>query len=251
MSEPRGPWIQTGAGIAFDLYAPTRFMVDFNVDIAEALARLPRFTGHIRSGPYSVAQHSVLGADALHRETGRADIAAAFLLHDAHEAFIGDRVTPYSLALAGYVGACAASHPVMREKLDPKAAYSIGRDIAASGMKAIKAAIDAAIYEAAGIAWPLPADVQTAVKEMDLRMLATERRHLLGPSPAPWQASVETAKPVRLTGKMTVWPWPDAADAFRERLTRYIPNFQSPPARRAAGACPTRVKISPRGSTAA
>jgi len=34
-------------------------------------------------------------------------------------------------------------------------------------------------------------------------------------------------------GKMSVWPWPDAADAFCERLTRYIPQFQSPTRRKA------------------
>lgn len=228
MPEPRGPWIQTGAGIAFDLFAPTRAMVDFDIDIAEALARLPRFTGHIRSGGYSVAQHSVMGADALLSETGRVEIAAAFLLHDAHEAYVGDMATPVAHALAAYVGACAASHPVLREKLEPKGAYDIGKDIAAAGMRAIKATVDAAIHEAAGIAWPLPDDVRAAVKEMDIRMLATERRHLLGPSPAAWHASIENAKPVRLIGKMSVWPWPDAADTFRERLRRYIPQFQSP-----------------------
>lgn len=228
MPEPRGPWIQTGAGIAFDLFAPKREMVNFEIDIAEALARLPRFTGHIRSGGYSVAQHSVLGADALLRETGREEMAAAFLLHDAHEAYVGDMATPVAWALAGYIGACAASHTVLRERLEPKAVYDIGKDIATAGMKALKGSLDEAIHTAAGIAWPLPADVAAAVKEMDLRMLATERRHLLGPSPAPWHASVENARPVRLPGKLTVWPWPDAADAFRERLRRFIPQFQSP-----------------------
>lgn len=231
----KNPWIQTGSGIAFDLVAPTRDMVNFDIDIAEALARLPRFTGHIRSGCYSVAQHSVMGADALFRETGREDIAAAFLLHDAHKAYIGDMATPVSWALTAFTGACALAHPALRNsaEITPKDTYAMGRGIAEGGLRALKDTIDQAIHAAASIAWPLPPEIAAAVKEMDLRMLTTERRHLLGPSPAPWHASVEAAKPIRLVGKMSVWPWPDAADAFRERLTRYIPQFQAPTRRKA------------------
>lgn len=224
---PAHPWIQTGSGIAFDLVAPTRDMVNFDVDIAEALARLPRFTGHIRSGCYSVAQHSVMGADALYRETGREDIAAAFLLHDAHEAYVGDMATPVALALAEHTGR------FLRDKdraggRSGMHGHFVGSMAAPGGIAMMKEVIDRAIHDAAGIAWPLTVDIHRAVKDMDLRMLTTERRHLLGPSPAPWHASVEAAKPIRLVGKMSVWPWPDAADAFRERLTRYIPQFQSP-----------------------
>ncbi len=224
---PAHPWIQTGSGIAFDLVAPTRAMVNFDVDIAEALARLPRFIGHTRSGCYSVAQHCVMGADALHRKTGRDDIAAAFLLHDAHEAYIGDMATPVARALSVYAGACGAVHAIFKD-LGSATARDGASKCTANGLTLMKASIDRAIHAAAGIAWPLPNDVRNAVEEMDLRMLTTERRHLLGPSPAPWQASVEAAQPIRLVGKMSNWPWPDAADAFRERLTRFIPQFQSP-----------------------
>lgn len=229
---PAHPWIQTGSGIAFDLVAPTRAMVNFDVDIAEALARLPRFTGHIRSGCYSVAQHSVMGADALYRETGREDIAAAFLLHDAHEAYVGDMATPVAHALTVYAGACGAVHSGFKD-IGAQTGREGAAKCAANGMALMKEVIDRAIHEAAGIAWPLPDDIRKIVKDMNLRMLTTERRHLLGPSPAPWHASVEAAKPIRLVGKMSVWPWPDATDAFRERLTRFIPQFQSPTRRKA------------------
>ncbi|MCA0404890.1 MAG: hypothetical protein LCH39_01895 [Proteobacteria bacterium] len=225
-------WIQTATGIAFDLIDPRPEMVDFEVDIAESLARQPRFTGHIRSGSYSVAQHCVLGADALLRETGRTEIAAAFLLHDAHEAYVGDMATPVSHALAAYAGACAAGNTMLRSDagFDPKKAYAEGKRCAYAGLKALKDNVDTAIHAAAGIAWPLPDDVRAAVKEMDLRMLSTERRHLLGPSPRPWGEDIESARPVRLNGKLTVWPWPDAADAWRDRLRRYLPHL-TPPAR--------------------
>ena len=64
------PWIQTGTGRALDLMAPTAAMIDLETDVAEALAREPRFGGHVRGGPYSVAQHMVLGADAIVAQTG-------------------------------------------------------------------------------------------------------------------------------------------------------------------------------------
>jgi len=93
------PWIQTASGKAFDLLKPDPAMVDLENDIAGPLARLARFSGHIASGPYSVAQHSVEGADALLRETGDERLAALFLLHDAHEAYLGDLTTPVQAAL--------------------------------------------------------------------------------------------------------------------------------------------------------
>lgn len=220
-------WIQTASGIAFDLIDPRPEMVNFEVDIAESLARLARFTGHIRSGGYSVAQHCVLGADALLRETGNRELAAAFLLHDAHKAYVGDMATPVAHALAAYTGVCAAADITRRldASFDPKQAHDLAKQAAYAGLSALKSNVDIAIHAAAGIPWPLPQDTHIAVKSMDLRMLATERRHLLGPSPRLWHPSIETAHPVRLSGKLTVWPWPDAADAWRDRLKRYLPHL--------------------------
>lgn len=66
-------------------------------DVAFALARLARFTGHC--GPYSVAQHSVWCADtARDRGYDRLEQANA-LFHDAHEAYCGDVSTPAKNAL--------------------------------------------------------------------------------------------------------------------------------------------------------
>jgi hypothetical protein len=200
-------WLQTGFGLAFDLLDPRPEMVNFEVDVAESLARLTRFTGHVRSGVYSVAQHSVMGADALRRETGSDDLAAAFLLHDAHEAFLGDIATPVASAIAaeaGHLGGVEAGIAVT------------------SALRSLKHRIDQAVHLRAGLSWPLPPSTAEAVKEMDLRMLATERRFLLGPSPFCWSESVERAQPIRIIGKFRVWPWPEAADAFRDRLTRYL-----------------------------
>lgn len=200
-------WLQTASGSAFDLLDPRPEDVHFAVDVAEALARIARFTGHVRSGPYSVAQHSVIGADALFAETHRPELAAAYLLHDAHEAYVGDIATPIAQALAQWA----------------LAAMMCGDTAVRDGLRDLKARIDKAIHRAAGMAWPLPAEIRAKVKLMDLRMLATERRHLLGPSPMPWAVAIETAEPVPLRGKLTVWPWPKAAEEYRIRLTRYCP----------------------------
>lgn len=202
-------WLQTGTGRAFDLLQPSAAMVDFDIDIAEALARIPRFTGHVRSGSYSVAQHSVMGADALWRETGRSELAAAFLLHDAHETYLGDIATPVARAIV----------ETFRRN---SATGGFGADALDRSLRLMKHVIDEAVHEAAGL--PMPrGDVAEAVKVMDLRMLATERRHLLGPSPHKWHPSIEAAKPIRLVGKFRVWPWPEAADEFRARLATYLP----------------------------
>lgn len=209
---PRNPWLQTASGRAFDLVEPMPGMVDFEIDIPEALARIPRFTGHVRGGAYSVAQHSVIGANALQQETGRRDLAAAFLLHDAHEAYIGDIATPIGLALADLAG--HASPMAIKTNTIVRRAIHL-----------MKAQIDQAIYDAAGIEWPPPNDVTRAVKEMDLRMLATERRQLLGPAPARWDEAVEAAKPIRMIGKLRIWPWPEAADAYRGALRNLVPSL--------------------------
>ena len=217
MARAKAPtiWAQTGTGIAFDLINPRPEMVNFKEDIAEGLARLPRFCGQVRSGPYSVAQHFVTGADQMFRETHRADLAAAFLLHDAHEAYINDIPTPVVAALAALANA-------EFEKPGYDAGY-----IVKSALKSLKHIVDRAIYGAAGIAFPLPEATRAAVKRMDLRMLATERRHLLGPAPHAWAKEVETAEVIPLRGGLTVMPWPDAADAYIAALGRYVPGIQT------------------------
>lgn len=211
-------WLQTSSGRPFDLISPSPDDVNFEVDIAESLARLPRFTGHVRSGPYSVAQHCVEGAHAIMRETKRRDIAAAFLLHDAHEAYIGDLATPAAKALAAYGGLIALNNG------GTEAAGRGGMRLVEAALKLLKRRLDAAIHEAAGVTYPLPDDVREAVKLYDLRMLATERRQLLARCPKPWDPAVESAEPVRLEGKLTVWPWAFAADAYRTALKVYVPS---------------------------
>lgn len=203
------PWLQTASGRAFDLLDPRPETVDLTIDVPEALARLPRFTGHIRSGPYSVAQHCVLGADALYAQTTRRDVALAFLLHDAHEAYLGDVATPIAAALAQ---TCDQLRPSFAPGLIVRAAQRL-----------LKQRIDTAIYAAVGAPYPLPDETTRLVAIMDLRMLAAERAQLLGRAPKPWDAAVEAAQPAPLKGAIKPWPWPKAADAWRARLALYAP----------------------------
>lgn len=88
-------WMQTRGGERFDLLAPDPALIEFG-DIANALAKLCRYTGHCRRF-YSVAQHSVIVAGLLPPE-----LRLQGLLHDATEAYVGDVARPLKLLLPDY-----------------------------------------------------------------------------------------------------------------------------------------------------
>lgn len=75
--------IPTVTGRLVDLRNPDADEIDIS-DIAHALASICRFTGQTGEF-YSVAEHSVLVSREVPEE-----LALAALLHDAHEAYIGD-----------------------------------------------------------------------------------------------------------------------------------------------------------------
>ena len=83
---------QIYGGKIVDLANPSDYDVDIN-HIAIALSRQCRFNGNTRKF-YSVAQHSLYVASLLPE-----DIKIYGLLHDAHEAFLGDITTPLANAL--------------------------------------------------------------------------------------------------------------------------------------------------------
>lgn len=138
-------------------------------DIAHALAHQCRFGGHCNHF-YSVAQHSVLVSRAC-------DPLDAFwgLLHDATEAYLVDVPKP------------------------------IKRSIEMAGYRAIEERLERAIAERFGLPWPMP----PSVKRADVVLLATERRDIMGPSPAPWKFD-ERVDPL----DARILPWtPDYAKA--------------------------------------
>lgn len=211
------PWLQTGTGRAVDLIEPTPEMIDLDTDVAEALAREPRFGGHVRSGAYSVAQHCVLGVDLILRVSDDAALARAFLLHDAHEAFVKDETRPLNEAMALRVERCARTCG-LKPGLGA-AIYNVSR-------REIKEDFDRAIYAAAGMDWPPLPEIAREVKAWDLALLRLERDQLLGTPPARWAAAVENARPLRVQGRITVWPWPKAADEWRSRLHQLFPHLK-------------------------
>jgi hypothetical protein len=85
-------WLQTYTGKRFDPLNPDPALIDID-DIAHALSNICRFGGH-SSRFYSVAEHSVLVAEALWDLRHDADLALAGLLHDAAEAYLGDIPRP-------------------------------------------------------------------------------------------------------------------------------------------------------------
>lgn len=211
------PWMLTGTGRIYDLLCPRADIIDFERDVPEGLARTARFAGQVPAGPYSVAQHLVLGTDAI-LATGKPDawaVAQAFLLHDAHEHILGDETTPFQDALAWLAGDLATT-----EDIEPE----IAERLVHGAFSELKRRSDLAIHAAAGLAFPLPREIRDQVKAWDLGMLATERLHLLPRTSKRWADAVEDAQPVRLRGRIRVWPWPEAADEWRLRFRTLFPH---------------------------
>ncbi len=214
-------WMQTATGRAVDLMAPTPEMIDLEVDVAEALAREPRFGGHVRSGAYSVAQHCVLGTDCILTETGSLELARAFLLHDAHEAYAKDLPTPLARALHARTEIALPTVLMAGERVNEGA----GAHASEMALLDLKNDLDRAIHTAAGASWPLAPEIAAKVKAWDIAMLQAERAHLLSRPPRPWAREVEEMAPARLRGKIVIWPWPKAADAWRARLHQLFPHL--------------------------
>lgn len=177
-------WGQALNGVAFDLLNPRIDDVDFST-IATALSRIPRFLGHTNGSEIlSVAQHCVEGALAIERDGHPPGTAAAFLLHDAHEAYTGDITAPVQKALGRYMfdmtgGMCGMYPGTIRGVIAE-----------------MQNRIDSAIYQAAGLEWPIPAAVVAVVTEYDARMCVTEARARLDAPPFPWGEPYASAAPL-------------------------------------------------------
>jgi 5'-deoxynucleotidase YfbR-like HD superfamily hydrolase len=158
---PVACWVQTSTGARMDLENPSARDVHLH-DIAVGMARIVRFNGHTLE-PFSVAQHSMLVLDTVvHLCAERHDPATdalrlAALLHDAHEAYMGDIVSPVA-ALPGFQA------PVAQ----------------------LKRRLQRAIHARFGLPEVLPDAWQWLIARADLLALATEKRDLMAPAPAPW-----------------------------------------------------------------
>lgn len=142
-------------------------------DMGVSLSRQVRWSGRHRPSGISVAQHSVMGADAIYRETGGDKTAAGyFLVHDGHEYLIGDQTRPAVKLFGHWV-----QHFLRGVAHAP--------DVVEKAVKAAKAAIDACIHAAAGLE-PIAGKphYQRLVEEMDERMCKAEAVALYGPRAA-------------------------------------------------------------------
>ncbi|TAK50263.1 MAG: hypothetical protein EPO23_03390 [Xanthobacteraceae bacterium] len=163
-------------GRPIDLMDPRAEDISFEV-IAHHLSGINRYNGAARYSAtgqplYSVAEHCVRAALATIAESGDKRLAAYVLLHDAHEAYLGDDVTPKKRAYAAIV----ASFGVLAEAATQAFIEHTDR-------------FDRVIHAAAGLAWPPAAATSRQVGHIDRVMLVTEWRDLM-PCPPPFAVDV-------------------------------------------------------------
>jgi 5'-deoxynucleotidase YfbR-like HD superfamily hydrolase len=145
------------SGLLVDLVDPRPEQICIE-DIAWALSRTARFNGATGGEfPYSVAQHSVWVSMVLQRFWNKdAAFALKALLHDAHEAYTGDIVTPM-------------------KQMD-----SIHAAIAA-----IEARLQGVIHIALEVVWPGEAEMRI-IKQADALASIVEAYHLQPSRAAHW-----------------------------------------------------------------
>lgn len=230
-------WMQTLTGTPFDILAPKAAMIDFR-EICAALGQTNRFCGHTDK-PVSVALHT-LNVAKLVDAASRGNVERAFekkhgrkptlgpelaghalpwaLLHDAKEAFIGDKTTPVKEA-------------------EVETARRLGGDEAAKLMVAVQHAIekgvDDAILEASGLRWRSrnypDADAIAAVSAAaaDLQALVIERNLFMARSKRPWgvDAMIEAGK-LAIPRDLDAFAWlpgPEAAEQLYRLMTKHLP----------------------------
>jgi uncharacterized protein len=173
-----GDWMQTFTGVQFWPMDPRTEEIRIE-DIAHSLSNQCRYAGHCKSF-YSVAQHSVLVSEIVPPE-----FALWGLLHDAQEAYLIDLPRPI------------------------KRVSEIGVQY-----KIVESALAIVVASRFGLQLPEPLEIKWA----DNVILMTEKRDVMGPSPAKW---VECAEPLTFT----IVPWsPDLAEhLFLERFHELFP----------------------------
>jgi hypothetical protein len=95
------PQISVYGGGYFHFLAPDPSMVDIH-SVVHSLSRIARFTGHLRGGTWTVAQHSLLVAFILQLAAAPPTEQFRGLLHDGAEAFLGDVSAPLKQLLPDY-----------------------------------------------------------------------------------------------------------------------------------------------------
>lgn len=199
--------LTTANGGGIDLMNPRAADIDFAV-IAEHLAKEKRYNGATRGVEYSVAQHVVIGTDAILSDTSNAELAAYFILHDAPEAFLKDDTTPKKRAVAA----------IAQER------FGVLSTAIMDSFDLLTERFDAAIHEAAGIAWPMPDAMKAGVKAYDLAMFVTEWRDLMPNVMHPSWDEYRDIAPLPHT--IEPWGWRVAQRELTHRFQALLPSLQ-------------------------
>jgi 5'-deoxynucleotidase YfbR-like HD superfamily hydrolase len=170
-------------GVSYDIGSLTAHGVR-PLDIARALAKLNRYTGH-STEPLSVARHSVYVSKLLDINAWEAMYG---LVHDVAETVVNDLSWP------------------LKQKLSKKARMEL---------KFLEAAAEQALFKVLKVPYPMPEEIKKAVKRADWVASATEKRDLLPPCPRDWSMLEEPPTHVSATPTTN---WKEDADQW---LTRY------------------------------
>lgn len=197
----RTPWVQTAIGRAVDLLDPKVEQISAR-DIAHALSRINRFNGYTIGEPWSVAQHSMLVESLLPEHAGP-ELRLAALLHDAHEAYLGDIATPVASAIV---------HRILARTTLACAAMVLSD---------LKDDFDRVIHVAFGLPEVLPAKWAEVIRWHDYRALAVEKDQLMAREPRSWGE----LPPAQCEFRLQPRPWLEVRTAFERRLatlTRHV-----------------------------
>ena len=182
-----GEWMQTSTGLRFFPLDPRERDICI-ADIANGLAMTCRYAGQINIDLfYSVAEHSVLIARYAHdtlRWPPKACLAA--LLHDASEAYLGD-LTRAAKAAAGL------------------------------GYRHVEAGVSRAIFSRYNC-FKAFLDFQHKIKELDQRIIPTEKKMLVPLKVLPW--AHDKLKPLPVT--IECWGPRRAKGEFLQTYDQFI-----------------------------
>lgn len=211
----------TVSGRVVDMFAPDAHDINFD-DIAEHLSKEARYNGGTPGTFYSVAQHLCLGADwiicsasGFADEIGQEDPplfhdtseetrrdAAYFLAHDFHEYVLKDETTPKKRALDRVAQEFGSLSGIISESY----ARLVER-------------WDAAIHDAARLAWPPPVETRKLVDTIDKRILLTEWATLHKGHRLLGDYSAYEPLPI----KIEPWSWHFAHEALAGRMALLLP----------------------------
>ncbi len=217
------PWLPLASGRALVLgRAIEPGTIDIRRDIAIPLGNTGRFANQLPSGQiYSVAQHCCIGADFLWSQTQDYALAMAFLLHDGPEGPLGDQTSPWLAAMQMLLDELRAELG-----FDRVPAISVARL-----RRALEEPLHRYLHAEAGLPWPVPPVIRDRVHHVDLQLLLTERDHLLGPQPRPWDARLASIRPLALKQRIKVLTPAKAAEGWITRFESWSAKLHAERAR--------------------